>query len=133
MVNQQLTDYIKQQLPSSLANSSQSPIENSSVGRNGICKFTDMSNLMNLLNNWQKGISSRNDFKDIDCSGEYFGKGEQPANISQTIKYQKCIDQKGNAMENTSAGTACFKNQIDLGTLSDYKINGKNSQCCASK
>lgn len=58
----------------------------------------------------------------------------QLANTSVTIKDTECAAQKGSATAITDAGTACSKNQIDLGTIiGNLKMNDKYPQCCASK
>lgn len=111
-----------------------SKIAQSMVGRDGTCGFTNTNDLVDLLNKWKGGNFSTEDFKDIDCKGEYFGQGEQLANTSKTITDQECNAQKGHTTAVIDAGTACFKNQIDLGTIvGSLKMNGKYPQCCTSK
>lgn len=104
------------------------------ANRDGICKFVNTSNLISLLNKWQEGSFSTNDFKGVDCKGEYFGQGERPVNTSKTITDQQCSEQKGYYTAVTDTGTACFKNQIDLGTIiGSLKMNDKYPQCCVYK
>lgn len=105
------------------------------MGKDGICKFNSTVELVNILNKWEKGSFSTDDFKNIDCSGEYFGQGGQLANTSKTITQDECYAQKGGSTFVSTAGTACFKNQIDLGTITGGYITmgGKNPQCCVSK
>ena len=58
----------------------------------------------------------------------------QPANTSATITNAGCIAQKGMPTEITKTGTACFKDQTDLGTVTDgIKVNSEYPQCCVSK
>ena len=59
---------------------------------------------------------------------------KQSANTSVKITDEKCATQKGFATAITDAGTACFENQVDLGTIiGNMKMNGKYPQCCAQK
>ena len=106
----------------------------STVGRDGTCRFASVNDLVNLLNKWKGGSFSSEDFKGVDCRGEYFGQGEQLANTSKTITSEECSAQKGYAIAVADTGTACFKNQIDLGTVvGSLKMNGRYPQCCVSK
>lgn len=106
----------------------------STAGRDGVCRFTDAAKLVDLLNKWGQGKFSSDDLKGIDCEGEYFGEAEQPVNASKTIIQQECDAQRGLAVGVTDSGTACFKNQIDLGKIvGSIKIDGKYPQCCKNK
>ena len=60
--------------------------------------------------------------------------GQLP-NTSTTITNAECIAQNGKPTEIAEdTGTACFKNQTDLGTVTDgIKVNSKYPQCCVSK
>lgn len=108
-----------------------SKVAQSVVGRDGICKFIKTGDLTALLTQWKGGSFSSNDFKGFDCKGEYFGQGEQRANTSKTITNEECNSQKGYTTAVADTGTACFKNQIDLGTIvGALKMNGKYPQCC---
>ena len=109
-------------------------ITQSMIGYDGTCKFTSANDLVNLLNKWKKDSFFTEDFNGIDCKGEYFGQGEQLANISKTMTYEECNAQEGIITSVNDNGTACFKNQIDLGTVvGSIKINGKYPQCCVYK
>lgn len=111
-----------------------SKLTQSTIGRDGICKFADISNLISLLNKWQEGSFSSDDFKNIDCNGEYFSQPEQQTNISKTITEKECIEQKGHYAAVTDKRTACFKNEIDLGrVVGNTKLNDQYPQCCVSK
>lgn len=58
----------------------------------------------------------------------------QSANTTVTISSSECETKKGAATSVTSAGTACGKSEIDLGTIvGGLKIDGKYPQCCISK
>jgi hypothetical protein len=58
----------------------------------------------------------------------------QPANTAVTITNAECTAQKGTLTAVSNDGTACFKDQIDLGTITGgLKLNYKYPQCCASK
>ncbi|MBP6859795.1 MAG: hypothetical protein KBC69_04230 [Candidatus Magasanikbacteria bacterium] len=102
------------------------------VGREGSCKFYNAADLLKVFSNWKEGNFSTADFSGMDCWGEYFGTGGQKANVSKTVTMEDCVAQKGYAAAVTSVGTACFKNDIDLGIIVDSgTVNGKNPQCCA--
>jgi hypothetical protein len=111
-----------------------SKMAQSTIGRDGTCGFSNTNDLVNLLNKWKEGNFSTEDFQGIDCKGEYFGQSEQLANTSKTTTDQECSAQKGYVTAVTDAGTACFKNQIDLGAIvGSLKMNDKYPQCCVSE
>jgi len=109
------------------------------IGRDGTCRFNKATNLVNLLKKWGEGSFSPEDFNNIDCTGEYFNKGALPINTSKTITYTECINLKGSIVGVSDKGTACFKNQNDIGSVLSpsssisIKINNKNPQCCVDK
>ena len=58
----------------------------------------------------------------------------QLSNISLTIKDTECTAKNGVAKAVLDDGTACYKDQIDLGTIiGGLKLNNKYPQCCVSK
>ena len=58
----------------------------------------------------------------------------QPANTSTTISATECVAKKGTVTQVSDAGTACYKDQTDLGTIiGSLKLNDKYPQCCVSK
>jgi len=55
----------------------------------------------------------------------------QPANTTKTITDEECRKQKGFFKPVKDDGTACSKNEIDLGSVvGSVKLNGKYPQCC---
>lgn len=109
------------------------------IGQDGICLFPNSVDLTNLLNRWKQGKFSfstnpkEGDFKDADCSGKYFSQevdGDLPANTSKTVKLGEC---SGIMRPIGDDGTACFSNEIDLGTVMGAKQNNKPVQCCKPK
>jgi hypothetical protein len=99
------------------------------VGRDGICRVSDTKDIVSLFDKWKKGEFTAHDFDNFDCKGEVFGTGEQPANISKTITYDECKSKNGYLNKISDQKTACFKDEIDLGSVEDFD----NFQCCVPK
>ncbi|MCX6788838.1 MAG: hypothetical protein NTZ36_03085 [Candidatus Jorgensenbacteria bacterium] len=111
-----------------------SKMAKASVGRSGVCNFLDTNNLTVLLTKWQTGRVTPEDFKYLDCKGEYFGQGIQAANTSTKITSAECSAKAGVMMPVSPTGTACFSNQSDLGSVSGIVKGDINApQCCVAK
>lgn len=107
-------------------------------GRSGSCQF-NTSDLTAMLSKWKQGISTE-DFKAAECSGTYFEQltleeiyGKRiSANTSIKIELFQCPDE-AERLSVQKDGTACFKNQKDLGSIKGITVNKKSVQCCVLK
>ncbi|MFN3302015.1 MAG: hypothetical protein ACK413_03255 [Patescibacteria group bacterium] len=126
-------------------------------GRDGTCKF-NTSDLTAMLKRWKEGTfesgnvscqltpegnvnvckTEGGDFGAAECQGTYFEQptleeiyGKRiPANTS--VEIEQCPEE-AETWPVQEDGTACFENQIDLGSIKGIIVNGKPVQCCLPK